>query len=468
LESCFEESCKERTCTNGLYSDSACKCLCVPAYTLDSAGDCTTKVSAVGGGVIENPFASCTINVDCPWWSDPMRLEKCDSGSEIPDGIYTLDWTREECCKRHHPDSKYCNAEAAEGGGSGGDPDDFVDLSLFEVIPVKFSISNLPDDDTIDITNLKEKVRNVLKDVVLGLTRRVTTDLEVSSVQETTRFFGDEGGENLLGGIDVYYDVKVIRVPDQEFAPLIIQEVIDSYENILEDIQDYVLTEVYVNICMEDDSALEVEGSSFNRCTVQAEEVTIKFRFKDLPQEIVDNTKLFDNIKMEIVEAYKELLTDDDDASIDGMILLSILDKGDVSLPDGIIDVSFGILVRSINGDVTYASAIEEKITISRQVIVDRIQKFTDKNPNRNVNWCTKEKGALTVCTPGEVVALAKPFPPWKYAVIVIGCVVGVIVLICLCRVCKCQGFASCVHNRKISRGRTRKAEAINQLNMER
>ena len=93
-----------RTCSNGgLYSDEMCTCMCVPPYSLDEDGDCTATPAAGGNGSNgENSFASCQVNIDCPWWSNPLILEKCDTGSEIPEGVTELDWTREECCERHH------------------------------------------------------------------------------------------------------------------------------------------------------------------------------------------------------------------------------------------------------------------------------------------------------------------------------------------------------------------------------
>eukprot|EP00984_Skeletonema_dohrnii_P001250 scaffold391_cov88-Skeletonema_dohrnii-CCMP3373.AAC.7 len=35
---------------------------------------------------------------------------------------------------------------------------------------------------------------------------------------------------NQVGGMDVYYDIRVIREPEQEFGPTVIEEVIDLYE----------------------------------------------------------------------------------------------------------------------------------------------------------------------------------------------------------------------------------------------
>jgi len=475
-----------RTCSNGgLYSDEMCTCMCVPPYSLDEDGDCTATPAAGGGGSNgENSFASCQVNIDCPWWSNPLILEKCDTGSEIPEGVTELDWTREECCERHHSGSRFCN-----GSAGGVDTDENMNLGKFEVIPMKFSISNLSDD--VDIADLKEQVRTVLKDFLLELSIRFTgaADLGVSSVKETTRFDALEKGMDQVGGIDIYYDVKVIREPEQEFAPTIIEEVIDSYANIVKGIQDNVSKDIYVNICMEGDEANSdstspmVPLSLFNRCTLKPVEVTTKLIIKDLPQEIMNNTASFDEIKMVVMEAYKEILTDDDDGSLPP--LLSIADKEDVSLGNGTMEVHFNIAFRRGNNGVSYASAVEDKIARSRTDIVDRLQSYTDEDTDWNVNWCTKES-ALTVCAPGDEALLGgvtasepenasktgnasepksetkKSFPLWGY--ITIGSVAGVIVLVCMCRCCKLEG--SCCRSRKVSRGRTKKAVRMNQVNM--
>jgi len=478
LQSCFEEACTVRTCSNGgLYSDELCGCMCVPPFSLDEDGDCT----ATGG---ENSFASCTVNVDCPWWSDPFILEKCDTGSEIPEGVTTVDWTKEECCERHHSGSKFCNGSAGAGGVG---TDENMNLEKFEVIPMKFSISNLSDD--VDIADLKEQVRTVLKDFLLELSVRFTgaADLGVSSVKETTRFDGLEEGMDQVGGIDVYYDVKVIREPEQEFAPTIIEEVFDSYENIVRDIQDNASVEIYVNICMvgddQGDSTSSMGSSSlFNRCALQPEEVTTKFLFKDLPQEIMNNTASFDEIKMVIMEAYKEilLLPDDDDGF--SPTLLSIANKEEVSLGNGTIEVHFNLVFRGGNNGAEYATDVDDKIARYREVIVNRLQSYTNEDTDWNVNWCTREN-ALTVCAPGEEASLGvtaskgngkpasetanasetkKGFPRWGY--ILIASVAGAIVLLCMCKCCKLEG--SCCRSRKVSRGRTKKAVKLNQVNM--
>jgi len=491
LISCLDEACSSRTsCANGgLYDEDLCVCLCIPPFSVDGEGDCT----AVGESWMESPFKECDVNDndDCPWWSDPLRLEHCDSGSEIPEGVSVVDWTREECCERHYPGSKFCNgngssAAAVGGGGSGSASDDNLDLSMFEVIPVKFSISNLPDE--IDIPNLKEQVRTALKDFLLELAIRFTgaADLGVSSVKETTRFWGFEGEMNQVGGMDVYYDVRVIREPEQEFGPTIIEEVIDSYEDIVKDIQDKVPTEIYVNICAQggegglanNNPTSSPMGSLFNRCSLQSEEVTTTFRFKDLPQEITNNTASFDDIKMVIMEAYKEILTGGGDGSIGGLMLLSIADKEEVPLDDGIIDAYFNIVFVGGSSGVAYATAIEDKIARSRDVVENRLQSYTDESTDWNVRWCTKEEGTLTVCAPGEKAlsggvdggvdggenaSETKSVPVWGY--IVIASVGGVMGLACICCWCKCEG--SCCARRAVSRGRpSRKAEKMNRLNM--
>ena len=459
LPTCTEEFCVDRTCANGgLCSKELGMCLCIPPFGLDNDGDCTAT-----GGNNENQFASCEVDVDCPWWSDPLRLEKCDTGSDIPDDVTALDWTREGCCERHYPGSKFCNGIAVVVQGDGGG-DEYVDLDMFELIPLKFFFGNLPDDeDGIDIDDLREQVRIVLKDFLLNLSIRFTGAVEMglSGIKETTRFNGLEN-KNQLGGMDVYYDIKVVREPEQEFAPTIIEEVLDSFDDIVQDIQNKTTADIYINICVEDNgggltindsSSLMGSLSSFNECKLQPKEVTTKFRFKDLPQEIRNDAASFDGIKMIIMEAYKEMLTGGD-GSIDGMMLLSIVDMGEVSFDDGTVDVQTNIVYEGENNGVAYPSAIGDNIALSRDIVLNRLQSSMGE-----YNWCTKEEGTLTVCAPGEKGITT--FPVWGY--ILIGSSFGVIVLLCLCRF---TGFGCA--NRKLSTGRSRKSEQINQLNMER
>ena len=157
-------------------------------------------------------------------------------------------------------------------------------------------------------------------------------------------------------------------------------------------------------------------------CKLQPKEVTAKFRFKDLPQEIRNDAASFGDIKMVIMKVYKEMLTN---GPIDGMVLLSIVDMGEVSFDDGIIDVQTNIVYEGENNGVAYPSAIGDSIALSRDIVLNRLQSSMGE-----YNWCTKEEGTLTVCAPGE--KGITPFPVWGY--ILIGLSVGVIVLFCLCR----------------------------------
>ena len=479
LTSCFEEACQVRTCSNGLYSDSLCKCVCVPSFTLDDGGDCTVPIAA---GSSENAFESCEMSGDCPWWSDPLRLEKCDTGGEIPDDVTQVYWTKEECCERHHPGSKFCNGGGTAGGGD-DDAENDVDLSMFELIPIKFSISNVPDD--VDVLDLKEQVRIVLKDFLLELAGRFTgaADLGVSSVRETKRFQVLEGGsnQNQLGIVHAYYDVKVIREPDQDFAPAIIEEVVNSHMDIVKDIQDSSFKDASINICLQDTEGMRNDPTSpvsslFNRCTLDPEEVAVKVRFKDLPQDIINNTVSFESVKMHIRETYEQILSE---SISDGMEFLSIEESGEILLPDGVADVHFNIVLRGGNYDVDYAVAIEEKIASSSDIIVTQLQSYTDKGTDWNIYWCIKEEGILTVCDTGEKplsgvgmssvgsgdVNAPRTFPLWGY--IVIASVAGVILLICMCCWCRCEGCQHCCSSRrKVSRVRSRKAEAFNRVNM--
>ena len=338
---------------------------------------------------------------------------------------------------------------------------------MYELVTVKFHFSNLADD--VDMSNLKDELRKVLKDVVMQLAQRVS-DMGISSIDQSTTIFieNDEGGGDEDQGIDIYYDVKIVKVPDQEFAPLVIQEVIDSYQNMVEDLN--IPIDVFLNICFKEGGKAGGGGdTAFDKCTVKPEEVATKFSFTDLPQELLKNTTFVDDINLQMIEAYQDILSPDANDAFDGMVLLSIKDDMEVSLKSGSIDMIYNLIVRGVNDGLMFAPAINEIIASesSKEVIFDRIKSYTTAN-DWNVNWCmNSERMEMYACEapkdPVAVVATAKtPFPGWGYAVI--GGVVGLIILFCLCCVCKCR--PSCA-NRKVSRGRTKRAEAKNQLNME-
>jgi hypothetical protein len=338
---------------------------------------------------------------------------------------------------------------------------------MYELVTVKFHFRNLAED--IDMSNLKDELRKVLKDVVMQLAQRVS-DMEISSIDQSTTIFieDDEGGGDEDQDIDIYYDVKIVKVPDQEFAPLVIQEVIDSYQNMVEDLN--IPIDVFLNICFKEGGKAGGGGEvAFDKCTVQPEEVATKFSFTDLPQELLKNTTFVDDLNLQMIEAYQDILSPDANDALDGMILLSIKDDTEVSLKSGSIDMFYNLIVRGVNDGLVLAPAINEIIASesSKEVIFDRIKSYTTSN-DWNVNWCmSSERMELYACEapkdPVAVQATAKtPFPGWGYAVI--GGVVGLIILFCLCCVCRCR--PSCA-NRKVSRGRTKSAEAKNQLNME-
>jgi hypothetical protein len=338
---------------------------------------------------------------------------------------------------------------------------------MYELVTVKFHFSNLADD--VDMSNLKDELRKVLKDVVMQLAQRVS-DMGISSIDQSTTIFieNDEGGGDEDQGIDIYYDVKIVKVPDQEFAPLVIQEVIDSYQNMVEDLN--IPIDVFLNICFKEGGKAGGGGdTAFDKCAVKPEEVATKFSFTDLPQELLKNTTFVDDINLQMIEAYQDILSPDANDAFDGMVLLSIKDDTEVSLKSGSIDMFYNLIVRGVNDGLMFAPAINEIIASesSKEVIFDRIKSYTTAN-DWNVNWCVNsERMEMYACEapkdPIAVVATAKtPFPGWGYAVI--GGVVGLIILFCLCCVCRCR--PSCA-NRKVSRGRTKSAEAKNQLNME-
>jgi len=121
----------------------------------------------------------------------------------------------------------------------------------YEVIPVKFVVGGLPED--VDEWALRDDMMLALRRVLTDIAARVS-DLKITGVVESDPFNAAENGRvKLTGGADgdgprngkrkerFYYDVTVLRHPNKnrKFAPLIMAELRNSYEEMLDDIQSY-------------------------------------------------------------------------------------------------------------------------------------------------------------------------------------------------------------------------------------
>lgn len=92
-------------CGYGLWNEDSCECNCVPPYCFNEIYQ-----SCISPGACPNAFEGCTPHVDCPYFANPMT-GKCESGSTVAAGVYTIFRTSQECCTTNYPsDASVCLA----------------------------------------------------------------------------------------------------------------------------------------------------------------------------------------------------------------------------------------------------------------------------------------------------------------------------------------------------------------------
>jgi len=143
--------------------------------------------------------------------------------------------------------------------------------SEYEVIPIKFDVMGLPSDlNNREMDELHEEMGTVLKRILLRLSDRIS-GMKVSNVEQkilqqrqrgllrtTTSSIGMivtdivkdittqyQTRRRLEQDITLYFNVYVVRDYDKKFGPLVIQEIRDSYEEVLEQIQTFADTKYF-------------------------------------------------------------------------------------------------------------------------------------------------------------------------------------------------------------------------------
>lgn len=224
--------------------------------------------------------------VDCPWWSNPLKDESCTTGPVVPPDLWIIYNTRKACCNTNFLYSNICdNTPPAEAA-----PTKYPTISApladdFEVIPIKFDLLRVPDD--IRIRDLKDEMTIVLKRILIKLAERLP-ELKITQVEEKAVLEdrkdrnlgkammnmirggggGEGGGEGrgkkgreknnngrgLLQDVTLYFNVFVVRVDGTRFGPMIIQELRDSYDDVIVQIQSFTDTnyfgeDINLNLC---------------------------------------------------------------------------------------------------------------------------------------------------------------------------------------------------------------------------
>ena len=160
----------------------------------------------------------------------------------MPLGLWQIYNTKTACCNTNYAYSAACDIQPGTSNPTkhptiSTDPEE----DAFEVIPIKFDVMGLPDD--IKMRELRDEMTAVLKRILIRLADRIS-DLKISEVEE--RMAPRRNTRNLLRvattreleqNVSLYFNVHVIRDDRKRFGPIIIQEIRDSYGEVMEQIQ---------------------------------------------------------------------------------------------------------------------------------------------------------------------------------------------------------------------------------------
>lgn len=158
---------------------------------------------------------------------------------KVPYGTWGIFNTKKACCNSNFAYSSMCDIKPATEPPTKHPTIYQVENDDYEVIPLKFVVMGLPDG--VETSNLNNQTTTVLKRILLRLADRIT-DLKVSSVEEKATLGNNR---NLLllriceleQTVTMYYNVYVIRDERKKFGPIIIQEIRDSYGEVMDQIQ---------------------------------------------------------------------------------------------------------------------------------------------------------------------------------------------------------------------------------------
>ena len=111
-------------------------------------------------------------------------------------------------------------------------PSVVVKEDVFEVVPLRFDIIGLPPDAALG--DFKKQLETAMSKIILDLAKDIQ-GLKVTKVEEKVGGLSAALSNNSNNSVDsVYYTVEVVKDPKKRFAPLIIQGLRDSYDEILQ------------------------------------------------------------------------------------------------------------------------------------------------------------------------------------------------------------------------------------------
>jgi len=246
-----------------MFNYEKCLCDCIKPFCRDANGDCVVPLDNCGG----NPWEDCVRGVNCPWWGSLSSGDMCNTGENVPPGVWEIFNTREICCGVHAPFSTVCETK-----GPNGRPiptsEPTIALPLVpdtEEVALKFDLSGLPND--VDMSKLKANVLVALKIILAQLKERVP-DLKVSQISERLCYGRrlDERRQlrmaerELLRKASICYVIEVVdRGNIQDYETLIVSEARASSDVLLDQIRTKLN---YVNVGMYLVGISDPNGSS--------------------------------------------------------------------------------------------------------------------------------------------------------------------------------------------------------------
>jgi len=398
-------------CGYGLWNVYSCQCDCIKPFCRDGNGDCYVP----GGSCDENPFKDCTNSVDCPWWIFGEDSERCYTGNKIPAGVWDLFASEQACCGKH----KLCDTmkPTSEPTKQPIAAPKFEDL--FEVIPVKFSVVSLPD--VVEMKELKDEMLIILKRILINLAESDGMDdaLKTTNVVEKPPLV-DRKMRVLAKDLNVDYAVTVVR-QNEDFRPIILDWIEDSYGEIIQRIQDYIDrkyfdTDMKLNMCTTDygqirmcGDVVEVAHLRVTPAQVVHQVFPIKATFK------VNDEFSINKLAQQFIEIYQGILAD-----VDGLNITTIEVADIVNLPGGYVDVLFEVHSQTL-GEALGEDAVTQTIQGRLDDILGQIQSHSDAGIFDALNWCIDKDGIFIECEEEKVAELPNTIyqlPIWAIIVL--------------------------------------------------
>jgi len=378
-----QSTCKQYDCGYGLWNKDSCECDCISPFCRSGNGDCIIPTGNCGG----NPWENCERGENCPWWNNGSGSERCVTGNRIPPGVWDIYTSEEICCQANHPHSAYCESTPITSSPTKQPVASPKFEDIYEVITIKFNFIGTPD--FFDKRDLKDEMVKILRRVLIDLANRISSlNLKIKSVEE--RPIAAQSIARARNQEEIYYDVTIVRQEDKQFGPTIENWIRDSFDDIIEQLQDYT-TKKYIGMEIEWGSCPTAMDTEFRICSFQVSPVKARFQGNFLPKE-----ELLQRLTDRLIEIYKGVLV-----QVDGLDITDIELANIVELPTGFVDVFFDIYAQNYREDIDVV--ISQTIEESQDDILGKIQ------GNFDVELCINQDGAYTVCEHDGVEIIVEP-----------------------------------------------------------